>query len=221
MILCMSMSLETYEALEREGTLLSRSDTFGPEGDFALPYAWMRGRMRSRIAGYGGDSMWWGFARWEGTDGPYPDLRSRGWHWGTERHMRTMLALDVPDGEVLLSCHDCWHNVLMGHMVLPGLGSLPDDEIGRIVDADPGWSLPWEERFRHPEITSDWESILDVSASGCCRPQAARDVQATFETLRMADVAGVRHFTSRPTGTCGTMSARPWANGAGVSRRAR
>lgn len=144
-------------------------------------YDWLRGQMARRIPGYSGDYPWWSW----GTS--KPDLRDRSRHHSPAGCALVRLTLDVPTTEILAFDFGAWHFPISGQFL-----STSEAE-------EENWAiLPEAERTR-AALEQSWERLFD--------PDLPRDpdwlgpltkIQVVFETLRLADVARVKPFKSRP-----------------------
>lgn len=157
--------------------------------EFRHAYDWMCAQMERRILGYRGHYPWWG---WHISR---PDLRQSGHLPRGTRGVR--LELELKPAEVLLSDFDAWHFVLnRGYLAY----SEEEDEVWyrRFEAAVPDrWAWPLPESW-HSDLLTSWERIFDLEAL------AASDywdgehyIQATFETLRLADVRKRTPFVAR------------------------
>jgi len=158
--------------------------------EFHHAYDWMRAQMRQRLAHYDGHYPWWGWHT------PRPDLRqSAHLPHGTQG---VRLELQIDPTEVLLSDFDAWHSVLNhGYLAL----NVEEGEV-------------WYQRFEAavlnqrlwppPEpwytgILTSWERVFDLVALATSENSqpGPRYIQATFETLRLANVRQATCFVTR------------------------
>jgi hypothetical protein len=158
--------------------------------EFRHAYDWMRTQMARRIPGCRGHYPWWGW------HSPRPDLRCSGHLPRGNRGVRLELELDP--AEVLLSDFDAWHVVLnRGYLAL----SEKEEEAWyqHFEESVPDrWAWPLPEPW-HSDILSSWERIFDLEALATSKYWQAglHYIQATFETLRLADVCHVTSFVAR------------------------
>ncbi len=180
--------VEVLACLEAEQVLYTDPEYIWPE--FRDAYDWLAGQMRQRIPGYGGGYSWWGWRS------PKPDLRRSGHLPRGTRGVRLELELDL--AQVLLSGFDAWHIVLSrGYLALTEAEDEAWDERFRAAVPDSSvWPAPepW-----HSEILASWERIFDLEALAASEYWGTerRYVQATFETLRLADVRRSTLFVAR------------------------
>ncbi len=180
--------VEVLARLETEQVLYADPDHIWPE--FRDAYDWLTGQMQQRISGYGGGYPWWGWYS------PRPDLRGSG---HLPRDTRgVLLELELDPAQVLPSDFDAWHIVLnRGYLALTEAEDEAWDERFRTAVSDSRvWPPPepW-----HSEIRASWERIFDLEALAASEywGAGARYVQATFETLRLADVRRPTLFVAR------------------------
>lgn len=158
--------------------------------EFRHAYDWMRDQMWRRIHGYSGRYPWWGWAS------PCPDLRQSGHLPRGTRGVRLELALAPV--EVLLSDFDAWH-VVLNHGYLALSENEEEEWDQRFETAVPNrlaWPPPepW-----YADILDSWERIfqLEVLTASDYWGAGPRYIQATFETLRLADVRRRTLFVAR------------------------
>jgi hypothetical protein len=150
--------------------------------DYRPHYDWLRGQLIRRIPGYSGDYPWWSWAT------PKPDLRARCmYHALPADHAQVRLTLDVPTAEILAFDFQEWHIPLND-----GYLSLSEAE------SDAWGARPAAERTR-AALEESWERLfIPDRPSDPEWGDPPERVQAVFETLRLADVARVKPFASRP-----------------------
>ena len=192
--------LPVWYALQEQGTLFVDPDdpTFVAHiYYYSDSYDWMRTQMARCIPNYEGHYPWWAYEH-------FLDLRFYRWH--TPHHGQRLIRLElaIPKEKVLLSAYGDWHCVL-NRAYLPAAIAWEDHE--RELDAwsaklrksgvEPGYGIskfivpypePWE-----TQMQTSWEHVFDVDPK---RP--TQTIQATFETLKLAEVVKATEFTSMP-----------------------
>jgi len=158
--------------------------------EFHHAYDWMRAQMGQRLAYYDGHYPWWGWHT------PRPDLRQSAHLPHATQGVRLQLQIDPT--EVLLSDFDAWHSVLnRGYLAL----NVQEDEAwyqrfeAAILNQ---WPWPPPEPWYSGILTS-WERVFDLEALATSEywQSGPRYIQATFETLRLANVRQATRFVAR------------------------
>jgi hypothetical protein len=158
--------------------------------EFLPAYTWMGQQMALRIPCYHGHLPWWAWHQWE-PGRAKPDLRARTLHNGFAPGAPLVrMELEIPAEEVTLSDFELWHFILNRRY----LGWT--EEEGNAVER------AWKGRIPNEILEASWERIFLLhyppEADIWLGAIAASRVQATFETLRLADVRTVTHCLARP-----------------------
>lgn len=162
-------------------------------------YAWLCEQMRRRVPGYTGPSIWWAWYILDGRGKVEPDARQRDLlHACAPGTAMVCLAVDVPEREVLLADNTLWTHVCTRGDYLAF--DAPEDAAFQSLYPAPGPDAveailsSWGRVF----TPGTWAQFDPVWLGGDAR--SGRNIHATFEELREADVAGVTAFTSRQPG---------------------
>lgn len=180
--------LQVLKRLEKEKVLYANAAQVPAE--FRQAYDWMRGQMQRRIPGYGNHYLWWGWYS------PRPDLRQSAHLPRGTRGVRLELAL--APSQVLLSDFDAWH-VVLNHGYL-ALSEEEDEAWYQRFEAAVSDRLAWPPPEPwYSEILHSWERVFDLHALAASDywDVGTRHIQATFETLRLADVRQRTLFVAR------------------------
>lgn len=136
MIVYTVQTLDAYYKMREKGYLTGEEKYVWE--DFKEPYKWMMSQMEKRLPDYKGDDypIW----VWKRTVNRNESALLPG---GTKG---VILTLEIPDNQILWSCFDSWHSVLMN---CPVTGN--EDE--------------WEEYLKDEEsfpVKESWEKVFDL-----------------------------------------------------------
>lgn len=137
----------------------------------------------------------WAWARYNGIRHPRPDLRASG-HCrpGTQA---TMLELELPAHQVLLSDFQKWHAVLNRSYLADSEDELEDfEEALQSAGVPDTW--PYPEPFA-TRVVRSWERVFDIEGGEVALwgPVEERQVQAAFWELHLERVRRVFSFQAR------------------------